>query len=546
MVLTKLRIRNFKLFRDMTLEMNENTNVFVGANDAGKTTLLEALSLVTSCKLHGSTFDQKQLRLSLFNQSVRTDFCNAVASNYHSAMSNLPEIVIEAYCRDDDDCAEYKGRNNDLRENCPGVRLLVAFDQTYETIYRDLLEKREIKDIPIEFYKVTFNYFSGEPVLSRRMPFKMVFVDTTHHDYSQAVNRFVSGSVDTMLSEEEVKVLTAAYRHHKKLFSDDAPVRQLNDKLKSGVRVREKPVTVTVAAGAMEEWRRQLALMVGEDAFDTLGYGTQNSVKIELALRAEENDVTTVLMEEPENNLAFSKLTELLGCIGSQDSRQIFLTTHCSYVANNLGLNNVHFINGNKVISFSAIEDRTRRYFQKLPSYDTLRFVLAEKVVLVEGPTDALLVKHAYRNIKKAEIASAGVDVIAVGALSFRRYLVLAGFLKKTVWVLTDNDRSAAINVDQKYGEYVTQSEGRIKVYTERNDSLNTIEPSVLEVNSVTQGELETFQHAIRRSKLAGKNKEETLEWMLKNKVEWALNLSESSEVINYPKHINELIREIG
>ena len=123
---------------------------------------------------------------------------------------------------------------------------------------------------------------------------------------------------------------------------------------------------------------------------------------------------------------------------------------------------------------------------------------------------------------------------------------MLAGFLKKTVWVLTDNDRSAAINVDQKYGEYVTQSEGRIKVYTERNDSLNTIEPSVLEVNSVTQGELETFQHAIRRSKLAGKNKEETLEWMLKNKVEWALNLSGSSEVINYPKHINELIREIG
>lgn len=546
MIVTKLKIRNFKLFKDMTLMLNENTNIFIGANDAGKTTLLEAMSLVSSCKLHGSIFDQKQLRLSLFNQSVRSGFCKAVKYDCNSAMSNLPEITVEAYCRNDDSCAEFKGRNNDLRENCPGVRMLVSFDSTYETIYRDLLQKGEIKDIPIEFYKVSFHYFSGEPVLARKMPFKMVVVDTTHHDYSQAVNRFVSGSVDTMLSEEEVKILTAAYRHHKKMFSDDKPVQQLNDKLKSGVRVRGKPVAVTVAEGAMEEWRRQLALMVGEDAFDTLGYGTQNSVKIELALRARDNDVTTVLMEEPENNLAFSKLVELLGCIESQDSRQIFLTTHCSYVANNLGLNNVHFINGDNVISFSAIEEKTKRYFKKLPTYDTLRFVLAEKVVLVEGPTDALLVKHAYKNIKKAEIASVGVDVIAVGALSFRRYLELAKFLKKQVWVLTDNDGSAEIKVDQKYKAYVEESEGRIKVYTERDNDLNTIEPSVLKMNSATQSELENFQYAIRRNKLQGKNKEETLDWMLGNKVEWALNLVESSKAINYPTHIYELIQEIG
>lgn len=378
------------------------------------------------------------------------------------------------------------------------------------------------------------------------MPFKMVMVDTTHHDYAQAVNRLVSGSVDTMLSEEEVKILTAAYRHHKKQFSDDEPVRQLNDKLKSEIRVREKPVTVTVAEGAMEEWRRQLSLMVGDEAFDTLGYGTQNSVKIELALRAEDNNVTTVLMEEPENNLAFSKLTELLGCIGRQATRQIFLTTHSSYVANNLGLNNVHFINGNHIISFTAIEDQTRRYFQKLPSYDTLRFVLAERVVLVEGPTDALLVKHAYRNIKGAEIASVGVDVIAVGALSFRRYLALASFLKKQVWVLTDNDGSVETNVDLKYKAYVDESEGRIKVYTERDDRLYTIEPSVLEVNSGDPVQLDNFQHAIRRKQLQGKNKGETLDWMIHNKVEWALNLAESSETINYPKHIDELVREIG
>ena len=43
-MLTKLTVRNFKQFEDVTVEL-DNVVVFVGPNDSGKTTALQALSL---------------------------------------------------------------------------------------------------------------------------------------------------------------------------------------------------------------------------------------------------------------------------------------------------------------------------------------------------------------------------------------------------------------------------------------------------------------------------------------------------------------------
>ena len=43
-MLTRLTVRNFKQFEEVTVEL-DNVVVFVGANDSGKTTALQALSL---------------------------------------------------------------------------------------------------------------------------------------------------------------------------------------------------------------------------------------------------------------------------------------------------------------------------------------------------------------------------------------------------------------------------------------------------------------------------------------------------------------------
>lgn len=44
-MLTSIKIKNFKSIIDTSINCNEDYNVFIGANNAGKTTVFEAIHL---------------------------------------------------------------------------------------------------------------------------------------------------------------------------------------------------------------------------------------------------------------------------------------------------------------------------------------------------------------------------------------------------------------------------------------------------------------------------------------------------------------------
>lgn len=53
MTFNKLIIHNFKQFKHLQIELNHDINMIVGENETGKTTILEALALVTTGKFWG-------------------------------------------------------------------------------------------------------------------------------------------------------------------------------------------------------------------------------------------------------------------------------------------------------------------------------------------------------------------------------------------------------------------------------------------------------------------------------------------------------------
>ena len=65
MTINKLVIKNYKLIRDIVIPLNPDINIFVGENDAGKSTILEVLSILTTGKLNGYAFE-RQLKANLF------------------------------------------------------------------------------------------------------------------------------------------------------------------------------------------------------------------------------------------------------------------------------------------------------------------------------------------------------------------------------------------------------------------------------------------------------------------------------------------------
>ena len=426
MTIQKIVVKNYKLLKDIVIPLNPVINIFVGDNDAGKSTILEALSILTTGKLNGFAFE-RQLRANLFNKETREQY---IANVTAGLKPDPPQIVLEAYCDGD---SIYKGTENELSEDTVGIRVVVDMSEHNAETYKRMLASNEVRDIPIELYSVNYNYFSGATVSFRYSPFRSVFIDTTRKEYTGLVDHFVSDSIAESLTEEELTNLAIAYKASRRQFHDHDVVKKLNQTVKENAIIKGRTVSLDLQEDDVNAWKKQMSIVVDEVPFEQIGFGTQNIIKIELALRNAEEQVNVVIMEEPENNLSFSNMVFLVKQIVQSESKQVFISTHCSYIANKLDLGNVFLVKSGVIQPYNTLPDETKKYFTKLPGYDTLRFVLASKVILVEGPTDDLIIQRAYMDKYGHLPADDGIDIIAVKSLSFKRFADIANLLGKEV-----------------------------------------------------------------------------------------------------------------
>lgn len=534
MTINRLVIKNFKLIRDIVIPLNPNINIFVGENDAGKSTILEALSILTTGKLNGYAFE-RALKANLFNDRTRQEYIEAVGEGKTPAP---PIIVFEAYF---DGNADFKGTNNTLSEDTVGINITAKIADSNTLIYQKMLASGDVKDIPVELYTVEYHYFSGTPVSFRYGPFKSVFIDTTRKGYSGLVDHFVSESITENLSVEQLRDLAIAYSRSRREFHDDDTVKALNEAVKSIIQGRS--VSLGLREDDVEAWKRQLSIVVDDIPFEHLGFGTQNTLKIELALRNAEEQANVVLMEEPENNLSFSNMTRLVNHVATSTGKQVFISTHSSYIANKLNLENVILVNCGSVTSYKTLSDETKKFFVKLPGYDTLRFALASKVILVEGPTDDLIIQRAYKDSYGKFPHENGIDIIVVDSLAFKHYCDIALLMGKEIVIVTDNDGDIENNILMKYDGYLDKKE--LTFYYEENTDLHTIEPSVLAVNCEGGQPVEDFKRLISsetRYSLKNRNYDGILDFMINNKTEWAFRVFEAEKCIQYPVYIQKVV----
>ena len=534
MTITKIVVKNYKLLKDIVICFNPMTNIFVGDNDAGKSTILEVLSILTTGKVNGFAFD-RQLRANLFNKESRQSFIAAVAAGRRP---EPPRIIMEAYFDGDSD---FKGAENELSEDTAGLRAVVDISENNAETYKKMLANGEVKDVPIELYGVSYNYFSGAPVSFRFSPFKSIVIDTSRKEYIGLVDQFVSESITDSLTNEELTDLAVAYQASRRRFHENEIVQKLNTTVRASSIIKGRTVSLDLREDNTTAWKKQMTVVVDDIPFEHIGVGSQNIIKTELAFRNAENQANIVLMEEPENNLAFSNMTRLVKQIIQSTGKQIFISTHNSYIANKLDLGNVILVRSGAVQQYNSLPEDTKKYFAKLPGYDTLRFVLASKVVLVEGPTDDLIIQRAYFDRHGHLPADDGIDIISVESLAFKRFADIAILIGKDVIIVTDNDGNIEKNINNKYSEYLKRE--NLHFFFETNEQLNTIEPSVLAVNCENGQPLLSFKTILSKNgSLESRDYQGILDYMKGNKTEWAFRVFGAERSIKYPKYIQDAV----
>ena len=163
----------------------------------------------------------------------------------------------------------------------------------------------------------------------------------------------------------------------------------------------------------------------------------------------------------------------------------------------------------------------------RLPGHDTLRLILARRAILVEGPSDELIVQAAYVKQHGKMPLEEGVDVISVNSLAFRRFLEIAVLLDRAVAVVTDNDGKVAA-LTAKYADYFGKP--TISILYDADETFPTLEPQLLKANS---------REAIE--KVLGKtfvSDDALLNFMKDNKADTALKFFKTTEDWTVPGYI--------
>lgn len=327
--------------------------------------------------------------------------------------------------------------------------------------------------------------------------------------------------------------MSAGYRGAQETFATDEAIAAINKSLacKQG-EITQKDLTLDVDISQSNQWDSALTPHLDNIPFSLLGSGEQSKLKIMLALARRASDVGVVLIEEPENHLAFGELNKLIRHIQENcTEHQLILATHSSFVINKLGLSNMMLLGNTRAHSLHALSPGTSDYFTKLSGYDTLRLVLAEKVVLVEGPSDELIIQKAYKDKHGKLPIEAGIDVINVRGLSAPRFLELAKPLERRCVVVTDNDGKYE-SVKSRYEEYSKEDFFDICIgYPETGE---TLEPQLARANGYLKlngifGTSFTSEHALS-------------EWMKSQKTDAALTLFNCGDKLSLPKYLSEAI----
>jgi putative ATP-dependent endonuclease of OLD family len=538
-------IENFKCFEGkFDLALKKNLNILVGNNEAGKSTILEAIHLALSGWIHGR-YLSTALTQSLFNEKVVNSYLESLKNDNRLFP---PSIVIEIFFEIEDDSlkAIFEGNGNSLKQKACGVRFAVEYNEKYQEEYEIMLGNgEEINSLPIEYYNFSWSSFARDNRLTpRTIPIKSALIDSASNRHQSGSDVYISRIIRDFLSDEQKVRISQAHRKLRDTFANSEIIEQVNTEIEQK-EISDKRVELSVDMSTKNAWETSITTYLDAIPFSYVGRGEQCLVKTKLALsHRKAREANILLLEEPENHLSYVKLNRLLRYIkDSQKEKQIIISTHSSFVANKLGLGNLILLGvdggtakRNKT-RLADLSKGTRKYFEKLAGYDTLRLILCRKAILVEGPSDELIVQKAYMSQNNGKLPIEDeVDVISVG-LSFLRFLEIAKKIKKPVVVVTDNDGDYDNKVQKKYQDY--DDSPTIKICADERENLNTLEPQIVDAN---KEQLDVLCGVLGIEVEAYPDQESISDFMQDRKTDCALKIFDTKEDVEFPQYILDAI----
>ncbi|WP_318578272.1 ATP-dependent nuclease [Providencia stuartii] len=565
MYIKKVTINNYRNFQSFEALLQKLT-IVIGENDTGKTNFFSALSLPLSG--NQIDFNQKRLNISDINKDSILEFFASIMDeeSEDEQLSKIPKVSVTIEFIDPQNSYEtallakwivadggkesYKIRYEFKPKN----------DNDLLELTRKLLAGKAIDEVnwfilPIELYDYQIVSVNNEKVISFS-DLKNVSIhniNAERDDFSES-SSMKSNSIFTKLlmntlGEEDKSEINTAYSEFftaieqtdtfDKIIGNNPDFENYNDIVEKLECIPNLPNLKNILSN--------ITLRYGNEFLYQKGLGQRNLIYILILFAYYKSCGDTFnlcCIEEPEAHLSVNNLRLVRDFIEKSSSNsstlvQTIISTHNPTIINKLQISNVLAFTGDKAINLAGAPEKLVDYLRKRPNFDILKLLFANKVILVEGTTEEMLISTFLS--KEATVLN-DVEVIAIGQRGYTNFLDIwlalnKGNNNKKIGVIRDYDNSDTAK--EKHDAY-DLSNSNVTVRTTRN---YTLEIDLVE----TDGNLELLNTLFG---MAG-NIKEVSDYMISGKAARMLDICDAMVAkekpldIKLPAHIAEVIEAV-
>mgnify|MGYP003589805914 CR=1 FL=1 len=465
MRLNALNIDGFRSLKNLKIKFDPSLTVIVGENDAGKTSLIDCLKVVTqgrSVTLDDFTYGSDQIKISVEIDNFK--FCKeyhrveGVINEQPLRATPTEEYVQRTYTilQDENMDVTSSGNQDFIRDTAKLFGLTVRANSNIGNLRRELLNKLgDQSQLLIEnaiFPKFNNIQLDGKHFENVPAFFKEVFLrEKQANIWSEKINNDVS-------IEDFVRKNLESYSSEvSQQIQDQGIIEKLRTFLPDLTEVKVEPIfqprdlNVDAKVKFLENGN--------EISIENKGDGTKRRMTMALLeIKKEQgrlpNDEHTIyLFDEPDTHLHVRAQIELIKTVEafSLAGNQVILTTHSPFILNAVKPSQIRLLvrnQGSTVLKALGDDPNDASRILRALGVENTHLFFSRKIVIVEGETEEKFLHAQYLNETNRTISSGLINVINVNGVQN-----VAGFSRAIlelhdptrIFILCDNDASSEL-----------------------------------------------------------------------------------------------------
>ena len=440
MNIKNITIKNFRNFKDFSIDFSEGFQTIIGENNIGKSNLYWAIRLVLDKNL---SYNSRNLELKDFHGYIKTltidDYVLISVELYSEKLSHFPTF-------------------HSFKTSDTTARI------TYIYAHKCKFNEDDIVPDNIELSDFSWKLFAGGNTFdltelvekTSQISFRdLEGINLYYINAFRNINSELQGSTKSLLSkycqsrqksEEELESIKSILTTSSEGLNSLPFIPELASTIQEkGTNIAGEyfsfPIAISFLSNYEEDVWSQLNLFYSPETGNNipiyiLGLGQKNILYLSLFIAELENsskqsEINILLLEEPEAHLHPQLQKILFSNLNELKTTQVFMTSHSTHIASDCNYKNLNILFKNsekEVKSFSPFKEGllTERENLLLKRYlDATRseMFFASAIIFVEGVGEQFLIPSIAKEVYGIHLTEHNISVIPIHSRYFDPYL---------------------------------------------------------------------------------------------------------------------------